>query len=123
MQSVQQDKMDNKVEKKLSQEEIEVLMKKWEAENTKEISFFGFSKDLKNKVEKTLEELLLLKSEIEKRKNIILEKEPIAFGIIKLIFKFIEDESYGISDELIQKVSDLEEVSECEVPDFRRVIE
>lgn len=49
-------------------------------------------------------------------------QEPIAFGLVALILMFIMDESIGSTEELEKSISQLEDVSSCDVTDVRRAI-
>ena len=49
-------------------------------------------------------------------------REPIAFGLVALILMFIMDESIGSTEELEKSISQLDDVSSCEVTDVRRAI-
>ncbi len=47
---------------------------------------------------------------------------PVAFGLNAINLIFVMDESKGSTDELEQKVRDLEEVNSAEVTDVRRAV-
>ena len=48
--------------------------------------------------------------------------QPIAFGLKALIIYFVMDEKIGTTDELEQKISQLEGVEAVDVPDVRRAV-
>lgn len=50
------------------------------------------------------------------------EKEPIAFGLEALNLIFVMDESLGSTDDLEEKVENIEGVNSVEVTDVRRAI-
>ena len=57
----------------------------------------------------------------ERGENIKFEKEPIAFGLIALIATFARDENLD-SDNLLNKLQKISDVSSAEIIDFRRAI-
>ena len=55
----------------------------------------------------------------EKGEKTTVENEPIAFGINSLILAFSRDENLD-SDEMLEKLQNIENVSSAEIIDFRR---
>ena len=49
-------------------------------------------------------------------------QEPIAFGLVALILMFTMDENIGSTEELEKAISQLDDVSSCDVTDVRRAI-
>lgn len=50
------------------------------------------------------------------------EIQPIAFGLKALVILFVMDESRGSTEELENKIKDIEGVESVEVPDVRRAV-
>lgn len=70
-----------------------------------------------NKIKKK-SELIISK---EQGKNTKIEIEPIAFGLNALIVSFAREETLG-SDNLLEKLRKISNVSSAEVIDFRRAL-
>ena len=70
-----------------------------------------------NKIKKK-SELIISK---EQGKNIKIEIEPIAFGLNALITTFARDETLD-SDNLLEKLQKISNVSSAEIIDFRRAL-
>ncbi|MBN1792643.1 elongation factor 1-beta [Candidatus Woesearchaeota archaeon] len=50
------------------------------------------------------------------------EREPIAFGLVAVMIKFVVDESKGGTDSLEEEINTIEGVNSVEVTDVRRII-
>jgi len=51
-----------------------------------------------------------------------IKREPIAFGLIAILFTFVVNENKGSLDPVIEQIEQIEGVSRCELSDFRRAI-
>ncbi len=74
--------------------------------------------DLKELEKKTKEEIVRFCNSREFRTEI----QPVAFGLKALIILFVMDESKGSTEELENKIKELEGVESVEVPDVRRAV-
>ena len=50
------------------------------------------------------------------------KREPIAFGLVAILFTFVVDEAKGSLDPLIDSVNKVPGVNSCELTDWRRAI-
>jgi len=67
-------------------------------------------------IEKAAEQLIL-----KGTKQIKKEREPIAFGLVAIKILFTWDEASS-TDELLDKIREIKDVSSAEIIDFRRAI-
>jgi len=75
--------------------------------------------DPEKDVEKVKEEI---KKKIEENggKDIKIEEEPIAFGLNKLVFRFLYPEAEFPEEKMIEEIKKIEGVSEAEVSEVTR---
>lgn len=64
---------------------------------------------------------LIAKHSGEKKENIKISEEPVAFGLVAVKCAFVIDESKGI-DELEKSLNKIQGVNSAEVSDMRRII-